>query len=53
MFIESEQDKLEWMVVIDATIEGVPERAEKRRQTIALKQKQRSKVKFSTRIILF
>ena len=36
--VESEQDKLEWMVVIDATIEGVPERAEKRRQTIALKQ---------------
>ena len=40
--IESEQDKLEWMAVIDATIEGVPERAEKRRQTIALKH--RSKV---------
>jgi hypothetical protein len=41
--VESEQDKLEWMVVIDATIEGVPERAEKRRQTIALKS--RSKVR--------
>eukprot|EP00118_Oscarella_pearsei_P025885 m.308962 g.308962 ORF g.308962 m.308962 type:complete len:386 (+) comp45176_c0_seq1:21-1178(+) len=38
---ESDDDKLDWMTIIQAAIEGVPERAEKRRKTIAFKQKQR------------
>ena len=50
---DSEEDKVDWMTLIDTAIEGVPEKAEKRRKTVAFKKKQRVNNTYMRHIVLY